>query len=263
MAELCVYVSVSAEDRIATFGLDPTTGALTHRDDFALGGGPGPLALHPNGRTLYCSRRGDAILSSLALEGGRIRGESGAVSEASQSVYISLDPSSTHLLSCCNGDGRISAHQLGTDGAVSGPPVSTVHARIGAHSVNPDPSGAFVFVPHVGWDGYPLISAGGQPAERAEAKAAYNESDAIYQFTFDASGTLAPNATPVLWYEWMARGPRHMCFHPTLPGMACECSSRACPFLCCVQKGCRCAQTPQTRCLRPSRPSLSAPPTAS
>ena len=92
-------------------------------------------------------------------------------------------------------------------------------------------------------------------AERAEAKAAYNESDAIYQFTFDASGTLAPNATPVLWYEWMARGPRHMCFHPTLP-MACECSSsRACPFLCCVQKGCRCAQTPQTRCLRPSRPS--------
>jgi 6-phosphogluconolactonase (cycloisomerase 2 family) len=266
MAELCVYISISAEERIATFGLDPGTGALTHRDDFALAGGPGPLALARDGRTLYCSRRGDAILSSLALEGGsgRIRRESGAVSEASQSVYISLDAGGTHLLSCCNGDGRVSAHRLCSDGALSGPPVSTVHATIGAHSVNVDPSGAFVFVPHVGWDGYPLISAGGQPAERAEAKAAYDKSDAVYQFTFDAAGTLAPNATPVLWYEWMARGPRHMRFHPTLP-MACECSSScsSLPFSLLFHKGVVVAQTPPTRCLPPSRPSRSTPPTAS
>eukprot|EP01050_Picozoa_sp_SAG11_P025193 SAG11_NODE_5603_length_1511_cov_0.900142_3_plen_74_part_01 len=70
MAELCVHVSISAEDRIATFGLDSVTGALTHHSDFPLGGGPGPLALAPDGRTLYCSRRGDAVVSSLALEGG-------------------------------------------------------------------------------------------------------------------------------------------------------------------------------------------------
>ena len=43
MAELRVYISISAEDRIATFGLH-ASGALTHRADFPLSGGPGPLA---------------------------------------------------------------------------------------------------------------------------------------------------------------------------------------------------------------------------
>ncbi len=31
------------------------------------------------------------------------------------------------------------------------------------------------------------------------------------------AGALAPNITPICHYEWMARGPRHMCFHPFLP----------------------------------------------
>lgn len=220
MAELRVYISISAEDRIATFGLH-ASGALTHRADFPLSGGPGPLALAPDSRTLYCSRRGEAAISSLALDpdsGWPVR-ETGSVSEASQSVYIGLDPTGAHLLSCCNGDGRVSAHRLASDGSIlrGQLPTSTVHGAIGAHSVNADPSGRFVFVPHVGWDGYPLVSAGGTPAQRAEAKAAYSQSDAVYQFTFDSdTGTLAPNDTPLCHYEWMARGPRHMCFHPSL-----------------------------------------------
>ena len=218
---LQVHISISAEDRIATFTLG-TDGALTHQADFSLSGGPGPLALSPDSTTLYCSRRGAAIVSSLALEhdtGLPVR-ETGAVDEVSQSVYIGLDPKGAHLLSCCNGDGRVSAHRLASDGSIvrGQPPTSTVYGATGAHSVNADPSGRFVFVPHVGWDGYPLVSAGGTPAERAKAKAVYNQSDAVYQFTFDSqTGTLVPNNTPICHYEWMGRGPRHMCFHPTLP----------------------------------------------
>jgi 6-phosphogluconolactonase len=219
--QMCVYVTVSGEDRVARFRLDSTSGTLTHAENFALSGGPGPLVLSPDGGTLYVSRRGDSTLSSLCIEphSGRLLKESGAVLEPSNAVYISVDPAGRHLFSCDNGSGRVSAHRLGEDGGlVTGrPAVANLTSAKGAHSVTADQTGRYVFVSTVGWDGYPLVAAGGTPAERAAAKATYDKSDAIYQYCFDSqTGELTPNDPPVVHYEQMARGPRHLCLHPSL-----------------------------------------------
>lgn len=227
-----VYVTVSGEDRIAVYDLNPATGALTPKpgpaSSFAVSGRPGPLCLSPGGDTLYVSRRGEGELSSLAIDrpSGALTAVTGAVGEGgADAVFISLDWTGRFLLSC--GSASVRVHRLGggedePSGAGGGHlvagrgPAASLGTSAGAHCVVADRSNRFVFVPHVAWDNNPID---GTPAERAAAKAGYDQSDMVQQFVFDGGGTpaLQPNpVAPLLHYVGMGRGPRHLCFHPLL-----------------------------------------------
>eukprot|EP01051_Picozoa_sp_SAG22_P005446 SAG22_NODE_322_length_12387_cov_50.101400_8_plen_280_part_00 len=228
---MTVYVTVSGEDKIGAYELDAAAGTLTPQraePSFAIGGGPGPLALSPSGSTLFVSRRGAGRLSSIGISsGGGLGGGGGCgggdngcstVDEGGDAVFISTDRKGKYLFSC--GSGAVRMHTL-TGSAQGGgladgqAPTATLETSAGAHCVVVDRSNKFVFVAHVAWDNAPLD---GTPDERAAAKAGYDLSDCVRQFVLDdETGTLAPNpAGPLLHYVAMGRGPRHLAFHPGL-----------------------------------------------
>ena len=62
-----VYITISAEGRIARFDMDEITGALSPRDDVALPGRPAPIALSPDRRTMHVARRIDNKITSFLL----------------------------------------------------------------------------------------------------------------------------------------------------------------------------------------------------
>ena len=213
-----VYISCSGSDLISTFHLDlESGGGLTHVGDHSISGGPGPLCLSPDGRVLHVSRRSSAQISSLSVLPTGLS-VMRTVEEANNSVYITTDKTGQYVLSCCNGEGgRIASYRVDDAGAISdGPAVSWLSTSNGAHSINVDPTNRHVYVPHVGWDGWPLAMHGGTDEERAAAKHAYGtDSDCIHTLSFDPStGAMCPSA--VLRSDY-PRGPRHLCFHPNLP----------------------------------------------
>ena len=78
-----MYVSISGEDRILVFTVDPETGRLESQDDVAVTGSPAPLAIDPGQRFLYVGCRDTREISSyrinrstegLSLIGGAAQG---------------------------------------------------------------------------------------------------------------------------------------------------------------------------------------------
>ena len=62
------YITVSAEDKILIFDMDPANGDLNLLDTFSLSGVPGPLAISPNQQNIYVCRRGNKQITSLFID---------------------------------------------------------------------------------------------------------------------------------------------------------------------------------------------------
>jgi 6-phosphogluconolactonase len=78
---------------------------------------------------------------------------------------------------------------------------------MGAHAIQTDPSNQFAFVPHIARFNDNVL----EPLRESVGP------NAIWQLRFDAqSGRLTPN-TPLQVEPSTRLGPRHYCFHPTLP----------------------------------------------
>ena len=195
MANLMMYVSLQEDDKIALFAIDGVTGRLTRQGEFAVLGGPAPLAIDPTKRFLYAGRRGACVLSSFSIEPGTGRiAQIGEVRLATDPCFLSTDRTGRFVLASYYEGRGITIHAVGSDGAAVGPPVEKRETARGAHSIQTDPSNRFAFVSHI---------AGGRGP------------NAIYQFRFDAeTGRLTPNTPPELHPE-QPDGPRHFCFHPT------------------------------------------------
>ena len=190
-----VYVSVSEEDRLSVFEMDPETGELDFRGTVAVPGRPAPLAADPERRFLYVGRRDARELSSFRIDPSTgALSPLGTVSLESDPCYVATDREGKFLLSAYYNAGVVAVHPIGADGAVTAPPVEWLDTARGAHSIQTDRTNRFAFVPHI---------AGG------------NGPNAIFQFRFDQStGGLTPNSPPRVSPEDEA-GPRHFCFHPT------------------------------------------------
>ena len=185
-----LYVTVAQEDKISIFEMDGESGGLDKRGDFALAGGPGPMAVTADGRFIYVSRRSSRQLSTLAVDAGSgALSLLGTVEEASDSVYVAVDRKDRFVLTSSNGGGRVAVYRIGDDGTVVAPAVEWVETAPGAHSIQTDPSNRFAYVPHI------------------------TESNAMHQFMFDEdTGKLTPNEPPRVVPSQML-GPRHFCFH--------------------------------------------------
>lgn len=186
-----VYVSLAGENKLSIYGMDPGTGKLRFREDVALSGGPGPLAVDPGRRFLYAGIRSTQEISSFRID--RNSGSLsliGTISLEANPCYFTTDRKGRFLLSAYYGAGRVAVHPIGEDGAASTPPVEWLATAENAHSIQTDPSNRFAFVPHIAGP------------------------NVIFQFEFDENtGSLKPNRVPKVVPEERV-GPRHFCFHP-------------------------------------------------
>jgi len=187
------YITVSAEDKILIFDMDPANGDLKLLDTYPLSGIPGPLAMGPDQKQIYICRRGIKRTTSLAIDH-----QTGALSETSSvsidddHCYLYVDRSGKNLLSASYGGGFTASHRIKEDGTLIEEPNCQISTAIKAHFIQTDRSNAYAFVPHVG------------------------ESNAIFQFHFDSdTGLLSPNDIPRVSPPGGV-GPRHMEFHPAL-----------------------------------------------
>ena len=191
-----MYVSVSGEDRIARFEVEPDTGRLEPRGDEAVSGGPYPLAVDPHRRHLYAGRVEARELTTYEIDSrtGRLS-EIGSVALEEEPCFLSTDRTGRYLLSAYYHSGMVGVHPIGENGAAAGPPIEWLFTGLGAHSALTDRSNRFAYAPSIAGAFGPNL---------------------IFQFRFDEStGRLSPNTPPTLSPEGGA-GPRHFCFNPHL-----------------------------------------------
>jgi 6-phosphogluconolactonase len=188
-APLVVYVSESADKRIAIYQLDATTGELKLTGVADLPGAPGSLAISPDRKHLYASVRSLKQFATFPVDAKT--GALGAPSLADagfNAAFVHVDKTGRWLLAASYSEGVAGSSPI-KDGIVQGPPVTTLDTGKKAHSIQLDPANRFAFVPHVG------------------------ELNKVEQLRFDpATGTLTHN-TPPHMPAGEGQGPRHFQFH--------------------------------------------------
>ena len=191
-----MYVSVSAEDRIAVYEVEPETGRLEHRGDHSVFGGPYPLAVDPHRQFLYAGTVDAREVSTYRIDPGTgSLSRLGSVPLAEKPCFLSTDRTGRYLLSAYYHAGIVGVHRIGENGAAEVPPVEWLATGPGAHSALTDPSNRFAYAPSIAGEFGPNL---------------------LFQFKFDENtGRLSPNSPPTLSPEGGA-GPRHFCFHPEL-----------------------------------------------
>ena len=191
-----IYITLSEEDRIARYGMNPEDGALTHIDDTPTAARPAPLALSPRGDRLYVACRDANLISTYAVGADGALAHMADISVSDDPCFLATDRAGNYLLSAYYEGGRCAVHRIDARGVAADPPVEWLATARGAHSIQTDPANRFAFAPH--------ISGGNGP-------------NAIFQFRFDAdTGRLSPNA-PARVTPDAELGPRHFCFHPHKP----------------------------------------------
>lgn len=169
---------------------------------------PSFLAIHPNGTKLYAvgevgesgKRKGGAIAAFNLLPKGELNQINDQSTVGGGPCHVTLDPAGTTVLVANYGGGSVVSYRVGADGALGEPASFIQHKGTSvnkqrqeaphAHSINTDPSGAFVYAADLGLDQV-----------------------LIYKLD-KATGALAP-ADPAHVAVAKGSGPRHFCFHPT------------------------------------------------
>ncbi len=184
------YISLSAENTIACFRLEPGTGRLTFTGVSPIQGGPAALAVGPDRSVLYAGLRSNPGIAAFRIEPGTgALVLLGTVPLESDPCFLAADRTGQFLLSSYYQAGRVAVHPIEQDGRVGASPVEGFHTAQNAHCIQTDPSNRFAFVPHTG-------------------------PNAIWQFCFDErTGKLTPNSAPRVSPP-EGTEPRHFCFHP-------------------------------------------------
>src|SRR5438445_1179748 len=203
-----LYVGLQDENKIVAFAVDDDTGRLTRQAETAEAGGPSVFAISPDRHVLYVGCRTTPAIASYRIDrqtGGLA--PQGRVAAEHAPTYLATDRSGRYLLSAYYQGGYAAVHPLGADGMVGAPPCDTLATAMGAHAIQTDPSNQFAFVPHIARFNDNVL----EPLRESTGP------NAIWQLKFDAqTGRLTPN-TPLRVEPATRLGPRHYCFHPTLP----------------------------------------------
>ena len=186
-----VYVSNAEDGAIATYRMQPETGALQPGPRVDVAPMVMPMVVSADRRYLFAAVRSKP-LSVVTLS---IDPRTGALMPVSTSplpesmCYLSLDKTGRFLFAASYAASLVSVQAVGDDGRVSAEPLQVIPTGRNAHSIRIDESNRFVFVPTLG-------------------------SDAVFQFRFDAkSGRLSSN-TPALVLVKPSAGPRHVITSP-------------------------------------------------
>jgi 6-phosphogluconolactonase len=180
------YVSSTADGLISQYRLDEQTGALQLVATVSAGESPSPMAVSPDGSTLYVALRGKAPGSvSFAIAPG-----SGTLTRLAQQplpgsmAYLSTSHDGRWLFGASYGDDLLSVQAIGADRQVSGEPAKVFKTGLHAHSIRTDNSDRFVYVGNLGVD-------------------------QVLQYRLQENGELAPIGGGGID---LAGGPRHLAF---------------------------------------------------
>ncbi|MSP02985.1 MAG: lactonase family protein [Acetobacteraceae bacterium] len=202
-----LYAAVQDENKIATFAVDPFTGALAPRAEVPAQGGPSVMAISQDQRTLYAGYRGVPAISGFQIDpvsgGLTLRG---TVALPHAPTFLALDRTGKYLLSAYYQGGSAAVHPLAADGTVGAQAIDWLATANGAHAIATDRSNRFAFVPHIARLNDNVLEP---PRDNPGP-------NMILQFRFDAqTGHLTENV-PFRIEPAERLGPRHYCFHPTL-----------------------------------------------
>ena len=190
-AKTFVYISCADDAEIAALEMNPISGDLKLINKAKAGKTVMPMAVSPDRRFLYAAIRSVPYsVVSYLIESKT--GELVLLSTAplpDNMAYISTDRSGRFLFSASYAGHKISVNPIGVKGFVQADPIQVMITGRNAHSILPDPSNRFVYVPNLG-------------------------SDQIMQLIFDKrTGALTPNR-PAAAYTKVGAGPRHLEFSP-------------------------------------------------
>ncbi len=186
-----LFVSLTGDEQIKCYDLDPQTGGLTLCTISNAHGPSGALCLHPNGKVLYDGHVLSTTLASFRLDAAT--GELTLINKVDTGVevpaHLITDRQGRFLLTAYYTGGGITVHRLAADGAI-GELVQYINTGEKAHAVL-SIEDKFVFVPHV------------CPVNKTS------------QFRFDAAtGQLTANDPAELLPPDDNTGPRHACLGP-------------------------------------------------
>jgi len=187
----CVYVSDAGTQAIVLYHLDEATGKLQEVSRTDVGTAPGSLFVHPQKKLLLASLRTNAEVGSYQMgEGGKLTELSRTrLGEGANAAYVAADKSGKFMLAASYSAGRVTVHEIGTDGKLASAALQTVETAKTAHCCVLNAEQNWLFVPHV------------QP-------------NAVFQFQFDAkTGKLTQKDSAPGGKE--GAGPRHIAFHPS------------------------------------------------
>lgn len=187
------FVSVSDRHRIVVYEQDAKSGTLHHLSECELQGTPGSLCTDPQGEYLYAAIRSTESIATLRIdwEGGSLTHVETLPVNLNQ-TYLSTDRTGSYLFGASYSGGKIAVYRISENHRIAPRPMLVVPTGINAHSIVPDATNRFVFVPHTG-------------------------PNAIFQFRFDSeTGFLSP-LSPSQFTTPANTGPRHLKFHPSLP----------------------------------------------
>lgn len=185
------YVSVSGENRIDVYAIDPDSGTLNRTFQHPIDGSPGALVYCAPKGMLYAALRPEGKIVAYHVEAGGALKFVSSHDVKVDPAHLSTDLGGMYLLAAYYPSGEVSVHKIETDGrlAVLGKWTDTA---ANAHAVVVHPrTNAFVFVPHT-------------------------SADRIFQFRFNpGNGDLTPCDPPYRLTQDHT-GPRHLVFHPAL-----------------------------------------------
>ncbi len=187
-----VFVSLTGDQAIKLYDLDPQSGALALRTTSPAHGPSGALFLHPSRPVLYDAHVESSTLASFHLDtaSGELTLINKIDTDLDTPAHLITDRAGRFLLTAYYTGGGVTVHRLDDDGAI-GDLVQRIDTGPKAHAVLLTADERFVLVPHV------------CPNNKTS------------QFRFDANtGQLSPNDPPVLTPPASDSGPRHICFRP-------------------------------------------------
>ena len=198
IAALLVTISAGKDKALYLYELNPKTGGLIQQTKYDLAGSPGAQCISPDGNHLYVSVRSANSVAAYRIDHAKktLR-PLGLTDIGANAAYVSVDRTGRTLLWASYSDGVVGSHAIAKNGTIQKGALSQIETARCAHSILPDASNKFAFVPHTG-------------------------PNAVYQFKFDAdSGKLAKN-NPLTSSPATGLEPRHLAFHPKLPIVYCD-----------------------------------------
>ena len=214
---MVLYVAVSGEDKIKCYPSDNPSGECLEAEC------PGPfqLCVSPDGRFLFAVSMGpqnEHVSFSIDPSTGGLTQISSVVGPVpgGDGCYISTDATGSLLMTAYYGGSCVSVLPISPQGVIGDSPLQILSTTKGCHSIQADPSNRFAYAA--------CVAAGEAP-----------EGNAIFTFSLDPSNTAEPLAQmgePLEPQDLVNTigsdgtnqygnrgepGPRHLCFHPTLP----------------------------------------------
>jgi len=186
-----VLVAQQDVERITVFRVEPGSGHLDVELQYALPGGPAPMAVDPLGRWVIVGLRNRPGLATVRLDPAQVLSPVGAIALPRDPCYVSIDRSGRYALTAYYASGGCAVHRIMDDGTLEPEAVQWVGSEPHAHCIHTDPGNQYAYLPQT------------MPADR------------ILQFAFDAAtGRLSPLTEPLAPVQG-GHGPRHYDYHPS------------------------------------------------